>query len=191
MEMEKVDDKTGKVITPGGPRDENMVIEIPLGKAVERTASGEHVVVAETQSNMVVTPGGYRSPSLVHEIEPGHVLDGSGGQIRKIERVTGAEVANFGPIARRDESRPLMPANVHVPADKVPGQQTLGFVVRRLSPHHSRAANQSDRSLCQHPVQGSPLLPQGEGVQGVAALKAHILLSVDHVGVRGESPRCG
>jgi hypothetical protein len=116
------------VITPGGPRPASKVTEVKPGQAVERSATGEFSVSAARAPQRVITPGGFRDPSLVHTIEPGHVLDGTGGRIRKLVQASGAQVADFGVVAPRDKSRPLMPDNVTVPADHVPGLGT-GWIV--------------------------------------------------------------
>lgn len=52
--------------------------------------------------DMVLTPGGYRHKSLVHVIEPGHVLDLTGGSVRKLAP-SGQVVADYGLITARPD----------------------------------------------------------------------------------------
>ena len=60
---------------------------------------------------LVVTPGGYRLKSLVHFVEPGHVLDGTGGRLRKLDP-SGKLVEDYGVLTPHPHGAPLMPGNV-------------------------------------------------------------------------------
>ncbi|MGO9016458.1 MAG: hypothetical protein ACLQF0_15920 [Dissulfurispiraceae bacterium] len=68
----------------------------------------------------VMTPGGLRHESRVHLVEPGHVIDGSGGRLKKLAP-DGRLVKDFGPLAVRPGDQPLMPTNVSKPVRNVPG----------------------------------------------------------------------
>ena len=69
--------------------------------------------------DMVLTPGGLRPKSRVHLIEPGHILDETGGRLRKLDP-SGQVVADFGTITPRPGNEPLMPGNVAIPLEEVP-----------------------------------------------------------------------
>ena len=73
--------------------------------------------------DMVLTPGGFRPRSRVHLIEPGHVLDGTGGRLRKLDP-SGQLVADFGPILPRSGDEPLMPRNATV----MPKEEPSGLI---------------------------------------------------------------
>ncbi|WP_427891751.1 hypothetical protein ACQHIV_03990 [Kribbella sp. GL6] len=80
----------------------------PMGLA-ESPSTGD--TSPEAGAELVLTPGGYRKRSVVHEIGPEHVLDLSSGTVKQLHS-SGREVADFGPIERREDGVPLMPLNV-------------------------------------------------------------------------------
>ena len=118
---DKSDEPTRKeefVITPGGPRPKDRVHPVGPGEAVYVDESGIARVIPREQEggtmnmaqNMVLTPGGFRPKSLVHLIEPGHVLDETGGRLRKLDP-SRQVVADYGSIPARPGNVPLMPGN--------------------------------------------------------------------------------
>ena len=74
---------------------------------------------------LVLTPGGYRPASVVHLVEQSHVLDQSGGHVRKLD-ATGKMVADFGVIEAKPAGIPLMPRNL-ARAAQVPGANVPAF----------------------------------------------------------------
>ncbi|HZP25038.1 MAG TPA: hypothetical protein VFB04_16455 [Terriglobales bacterium] len=60
----------------------------------------------------VITPGGYRPISMVHHVEPGHVLDVSEYQLRKLD-LAGKVVAEYGAMPVKAGAGPLMPLNLN------------------------------------------------------------------------------
>jgi hypothetical protein len=74
---------------------------------------------AVPSGDLVLTPGGFRPKSLVRHIEPDHFLDLAAGNIR-IMHASGREILDFGKLAIRPGSEPLMPRNVMRHPDKVP-----------------------------------------------------------------------
>jgi len=85
------------VMTPGGPRAKERVREMRPSEALRRTEEGTYVVVPQEKptqgarasripKGMAITPGGIRDKSRVHLVEPNHMLDGTGGHLRKLHR---------------------------------------------------------------------------------------------------------
>jgi len=68
--------------------------------------------------NVVLTPGGYRDLALVHHVAGDTVIDSGQGRLRQLS-LTGAVLADHGPMLMCSAGRPLLPLNVHVPQDKV------------------------------------------------------------------------
>ena len=92
--------KKQSIITPGGPRPKAQTHAVQPGQAVGSNAGGQPAVVAyphRAPAGHILTPGGYRAASSVHLIDDGHVLDGTGGRLRKIAP-SGKAVADFGPL---------------------------------------------------------------------------------------------
>ena len=100
------------MITPAGPVTRDQVRPVKPGEAVRRNDDGTYTVVrastchegtkeesAIMTDTLVLTPGGYRPRSLVRLIEPGHILDGTGGRLRKLD-LAGKVMEDFGPWPR-------------------------------------------------------------------------------------------
>jgi len=115
-------EQPGLVITPGGPRPKEQVHSVGPGQMLRRNDDGALSVVPQQSfvhqpgsssmpDDLVLTPGGFRPRSLVYRIEAGHLLDASGGRLRKLT-LAGDVVKDFGPTIVRPGDLPLMPANV-------------------------------------------------------------------------------
>jgi hypothetical protein len=110
------------VEAPGGARPRELVHRVRPGDAVRIDETGSGAVVPQQPADvdrvdeMVLIPGGYRHRSLVHRIERGNVLDCAGGHHRQLDP-SGRVVADYGVIATRPGTEPLMPAHVHVPPE--------------------------------------------------------------------------
>jgi hypothetical protein len=125
------------VITPAGPRPKSSVHAIKPGEVIRENDEGKIRIVRENTSiraakkekneDLVLTPGGFRNKSLVHVIEAGHVLDEKNGILKKIS-FEGKVVEEFGAIVQKKTGKPLMPENVVMPAEIVPGMGT-GWIV--------------------------------------------------------------
>jgi hypothetical protein len=69
--------------------------------------------------DMVITPGGIRPRLLVHTLDPGDVIDGSTGQLLRLN-ASGALIAELGKVDNFVHGMPLMPLNANLPASTVP-----------------------------------------------------------------------
>jgi hypothetical protein len=118
------------VIAPGGPRPKESVHAVAPGEAVQATAVGQHVIVAETHpeagngkadvpEGYVLAPGGYRRKELVHHVPDGTVIDGTDRRIRHLD-AAGNVLADHGILELRRPDRPLQPGNVVHAAAAVP-----------------------------------------------------------------------
>ncbi len=74
---------------------------------------------------LVLTPGGFRPQSMVHLIEPGHTVDQTDNRLLHLDASRNV-IEDFGTLSLRPASRPLMPANVALPA-AVPGAALPAF----------------------------------------------------------------
>ena len=126
MSDQHEDDRTA-ITTPGGPGPTNFVTDVHTDKSVTQTKSGQPSA-KQPADDLVLTPGGYRSKSLVHSVAPGNVLDYSGVKVRILKGDTGELVQELEAIPGRPPGKFLMPDNVFVPEERVPGLQQ-GWIV--------------------------------------------------------------
>jgi hypothetical protein len=119
---DQADEKDDLVITPAGPVRRDKVNPVGPGEAVRRNEDGSYTVVRQAPpldgekedcmaEEYVITPGGYRPKSQVHPVESGHILDGTGGNIRLLDQARQL-VTDYGPVPVKPGTRPLMPQNV-------------------------------------------------------------------------------